>query len=44
MYDTPVHNPVGVDAQTLVGMMNGASSRQAFLEQLEAMLAPQTDS
>lgn len=41
--DTPVHNPVGADAEMLVGMMNGASSRQAFLDQLEAMLAPQAD-
>ena len=41
--DTPVHNPVGKDAEMLVGMMNGADSRQAFLDQLEAMLAPQTD-
>jgi len=42
--DTPVHNPVGADAEMLVGMMNGASSRQAFLDQLEALLAPHTDS
>ena len=41
--DTPVHNPVGMDAELLVGMMNGADSRQAFLDRLEAMLAPQTD-
>ena len=41
--DTPVHNPVGKDAEMLVGMMNGADSRQAFLDQLEAMLAPQAD-
>lgn len=41
--DTPVHNPVGKDAELLVGMMNGADSRQAFLDRLEAMLAPQTD-
>jgi NAD(P)-dependent dehydrogenase (short-subunit alcohol dehydrogenase family) len=42
--ETSVHIPVGTDAEMLVGMMNGASSRQAFLDQLEAMLAPQTDS
>jgi NAD(P)-dependent dehydrogenase (short-subunit alcohol dehydrogenase family) len=41
--DTPVHTPVGADAQILVGMMNDAESRQAFLDQLEAILAPQTD-
>lgn len=37
--DTPVHNPVGKDAQMIVGMMGGAP-RQDFLNQLEQMLLP----
>jgi NAD(P)-dependent dehydrogenase (short-subunit alcohol dehydrogenase family) len=37
---TPVHNPVGADAEMLVGMM-GAGARQDFLDKLEGMLLPQ---
>jgi NAD(P)-dependent dehydrogenase (short-subunit alcohol dehydrogenase family) len=40
--DTPVRNPVGRDAEMLTGMMVSAGPRQAFLDQLEAMLAPMT--
>ena len=38
--DTPVRNPVGRDAETLTGMMVSAGPRQAFLDQLTAMLVP----
>ncbi len=37
--ETPVHNPVGADAEMLVGMM-GAAQRQAFLDQMAEMLLP----
>jgi NAD(P)-dependent dehydrogenase (short-subunit alcohol dehydrogenase family) len=37
--DTPVHNPVGADAQMLIGMM-GNAPRQDFLDKLEGMLLP----
>ena len=40
--DTPVRNPVGKDAELLSGLMANAGPRQAFLDQLEAMLAPMT--
>ncbi|MEM7310865.1 MAG: SDR family oxidoreductase [Planctomycetota bacterium] len=36
---TPIHNPVGADAEMLVAMMS-AGPRQSFLEQLEAMVLP----
>lgn len=36
--ETPIHNPVGADAELLVGMMGG--SRQPFLDQLATMLLP----
>ena len=39
--DTPVHNPVGADAQMLVGMIAAAPSRQDFLDQVAPMLIPQ---
>jgi NAD(P)-dependent dehydrogenase (short-subunit alcohol dehydrogenase family) len=38
---TPVHNPVGGDAQMLIGMMGGPG-RQAFLDQVEPLLLPQS--
>ena len=38
--DTPVHNPVGADAQMLVTMMTEAPSRQAFLDQFAPMVVP----
>lgn len=38
--DAPVHNPIGSDAQMLVGMMDGAPSRQDFLDQMAGMLIP----
>ena len=38
--DTPVHNPVGADAQMLMGLMGGAP-RQDFIAKMEAMLLPQ---
>ena len=38
--DTPVRNPVGRDAEMLTGMMVSAGPRQAFLDQLTAMLVP----
>ena len=41
--DTPVRNPVGKDAELLAGLMAEAGSRQAFLDQLEAMLGPPND-
>lgn len=41
--DTPVRNPVGKDAEMLNGMMESAGSRQAFLDQLQAMLLPKAD-
>ena len=37
--EAPVHNPTGSDADMLIGMM-GQDKRQAFLDQLEAMLIP----
>lgn len=37
--DTPVHNPVGADAQMLAEMM-GAAGRQGFLDQIAQMLLP----
>lgn len=37
--DTPVHNPVGSDAQMLMGLMGGAP-RQDFIVQMEQMLLP----
>ena len=37
--DTPVHNPVGADAEMLSAMME-AAPRQAFIEQLEGMVLP----
>ncbi len=40
--DTPVHNPIGADAQMIMEMMNSAP-REAFLDQLaEMVLPPQT--
>ena len=38
--ETPVHNPVGVDAEMLTGMMTSALSRQEFLDQVAAMVIP----
>jgi len=38
--DMPVHNPVGNDAEMLMGLMGGAP-RQDFIVQLEQMLLPQ---
>ena len=38
--DTPIHNPVGGDAQMLVGMMAKANTRQEFLDQVAPMLVP----
>jgi NAD(P)-dependent dehydrogenase (short-subunit alcohol dehydrogenase family) len=38
---TPVHNPVGSDAQLLIRMMGGPG-RQAFLDQVEPLLLPQS--
>ena len=38
--DMPVHNPIGADAKMLVGMMDGAPSRQGFLDQMASMLIP----
>ncbi len=38
--DMPVHNPVGQDAEMLVGLM-GIAPRQNFLDQMEKMLLPQ---
>ncbi|MEM9556789.1 MAG: SDR family oxidoreductase [Acidobacteriota bacterium] len=37
--DSPVHNPVGADAEMLVTMMRGAT-RQSFLDQLGAIVLP----
>ncbi len=37
--ETPVHNPIGADAEMLAEMM-GAASRQAFLDKMEGMLLP----
>jgi NAD(P)-dependent dehydrogenase (short-subunit alcohol dehydrogenase family) len=37
--ETPVHNPVGADAEMLSGMMS-AGSRQDFLDKMEEMLLP----
>ncbi len=37
--ETPVRNPVGKDAELLVGMMETARTRQAFLDQLTSMLS-----
>ena len=38
---TPVHNPVGRDAQMLMALMGGPG-RQAFIDQVEPMLIPQS--
>ena len=37
--ETPVHNPIGADAEMLAGMMS-AKPRQEFLDSIEAMLLP----
>lgn len=37
--EASIHNPSGSDAEMLIGMM-GQDKRQAFLDQLEAMLIP----
>ena len=37
--ETPIHNPVGADAEMLSGMMS-ATPRQNFLDKMEAMLLP----
>lgn len=37
---TPIHNPVGSDAEMLVGMIAAAESRQAFIEQVKPLLMP----
>ena len=37
--ETPVHNPIGADAEMLAGMMS-AKPRQEFLDSMEAMLLP----
>ena len=37
--EAPIHNPTGADAEMLIQMM-GQDKRQAFLDQLEAMLVP----
>ena len=39
--ETPVHNPVGSDAQMITGMINSAGSRQEFLDQPEQLVLPQ---
>ena len=39
--ETPVHNPVGADAEMLVGMIAAAPTRQEFLDQVAPMLVPQ---
>ena len=38
--DVPVHNPVGADAQRLVGLIESSPTRQDFLAALERMLLP----
>ena len=40
--DMPVHNPTGSDAEMLIAMM-GQDKRQAFLDQIAAMLVPAPD-
>ena len=37
--DAPINNPTGADAAMLIAMM-GQDKRQAFLDQLGAMLVP----
>ncbi|MEM9091360.1 MAG: SDR family oxidoreductase [Cyanobacteria bacterium P01_F01_bin.53] len=38
--NTPIHNPVGSDAEMLVGMIAAAESRQAFIDQVTPLLMP----
>jgi len=38
--ETPIHNPVGADAEMIAGMMS-PTSRQDFLDKMEQMLLPQ---
>jgi len=38
--ETPIHNPVGSDAEMLVGMIAAAESRQAFIDQVTPLLMP----
>ena len=38
--DTPIHNPVGADAEMIARMIS-PTPRQAFLDQMEAILLPQ---
>ncbi len=38
--DAPIHNPVGSDAEMLVGMIAAAESRQAFINQVTPLLMP----
>lgn len=38
--DTPIHNPVGSDAEMLINIMTAAESRQAFIDQVSPLLMP----
>lgn len=38
--DTPIHNPVGSDAEMLVSMMAAAPSRQSFIDGVSPLLMP----
>ncbi|MEM9090636.1 MAG: SDR family oxidoreductase [Cyanobacteria bacterium P01_F01_bin.53] len=38
--DTPIHNPVGSDAEMLTGMIAAADSRQTFINQVKPLLMP----
>ena len=40
--DTPIRNPVGRDSEMLIGMMNSAESRSAFLDQVVGFLIPES--
>ena len=37
---TPVHNPVGMDAEGIMQVMDGAENRQAFIDAMAARLLP----
>lgn len=39
---TPVHNPVGVDAEGLVKAMNSMDSRESFIQMMAARLLPRS--
>lgn len=38
--ETPVHNPVGTDAEMMAGLINSTENREAFIDMIAGMLLP----